>query len=110
MSFHQDVAPAGGFPPIKIGRYLPKKGFSSITLLAITTGIIGYGLTKYIVKQREENVLRRARQEERTAFIPKLNEYVEARKQFQREAVQRTIQADIEAAKKKYNSGTESKH
>ena len=53
-TYRQDMPPKGGFAPIHHIPDVKRKGFSNITLLGIASGLILYGITKYIVIQKAE--------------------------------------------------------
>lgn len=52
---NQDVAPTGGFPPVRVRRNLPNKFWSIGTFLFISTVVMGYGWYRYYkwIKKRE---------------------------------------------------------
>ena len=53
-TYRQDMPPKGGFDPVHVVPNTKRKGFSNLALLAIAAGLITYGLTKYIVRQKAE--------------------------------------------------------
>jgi len=53
-NFSQDMPPPGGFGNVKIDYRAQKKGFSNLTFLALTTGVITFGLARYIYYQKQE--------------------------------------------------------
>ena len=75
----QDVAPEGGFPKVAYIADTKRKGFSNITLLALSVGLITYGLVKYSIAITKENELRMARVEEKTIYAKKLDAFLRER-------------------------------
>ena len=53
-AFRQEMPPPGGFGNVKIDYRVQKKGFSNITLLALTSAVIVYGLGRYVYYQKKD--------------------------------------------------------
>ncbi len=43
----QEVAPPGGFPNVRVTRFLPKKGFTGLQILTMASVITLAGMWKY---------------------------------------------------------------
>ena len=72
----QDMPPQGGFASFSFHRNLPKKGFSSLTILAGATAISVIGMGQWITAQKKINQERLARIEERHLFLQKLDKHM----------------------------------
>jgi len=97
--FVQDMPPPGGFKKINAVRYIPKKGFSSLTLLGLATGITAYGLFTYIVKMKAKNEITHARAIDRGKFIPAIQEFVVEEREKKQKRIKDQIQRDVELLK-----------
>jgi hypothetical protein len=63
----------GGFASFSYHRYIPKKGFTGLTSLALVTGTVLGSFALWIRDSRIENSKRIARQQERAEFLKKLD-------------------------------------
>jgi len=98
-SYVQDLPPPGGFAPITRVANTRRKGFTNITLLAIATGIMTYGLAKYIIVQKRENEIRLTRVEERTQYAKKLEAYFSSKEEEKKKMVESTLHRAVEKRK-----------
>ena len=53
-TYRQDMPPKGGFAPVIKLPDTKRKGFSNIALLGLATGLITYGIAKYLYYQKQE--------------------------------------------------------
>ena len=79
IRYHQDKLTPGLTQKFNEKRYIPKKGFTGVGTLLLGTGIVVYGFTKFIIRQREDNEYRKLRAAERAATLPSLYEFLEKR-------------------------------
>jgi len=65
--------------PVDYARVIPKKGISGTATMLLACGIVAYGFTKYIIRQREDNEYRRLRIQERNLILQPMIDFVERR-------------------------------
>mmetsp|Transcript_20447 Transcript_20447/g.48463 ORF Transcript_20447/g.48463 Transcript_20447/m.48463 type:complete len:137 (-) Transcript_20447:148-558(-) len=66
----QDVAPKGGYAPIKTARNIPKGGASTLVMVTASAFIYGWGMYKIIQANRTRRVWRREEEDIRLATMP----------------------------------------
>eukprot|EP00898_Chlorokybus_atmophyticus_P005621 jgi/Chlat1/605/Chrsp103S01026 len=81
----QDGPPPGGFPAVKYGRSIPNKGPHGVTLFTATAILMGYGLYRVGLCNRERRALQQEKLAARVSIMPYLQaeedaRYVEKRK------------------------------
>lgn len=69
----QDVAPPGGFEPVRIKRNMPDKFWGAGTMLLVMAGIMGYGWYCYGRWYKRQIIVKKEQEQLQMAIMPFLN-------------------------------------
>eukprot|EP00294_Goniomonas_avonlea_P017606 CAMPEP_0114541382 /NCGR_PEP_ID=MMETSP0114-20121206/1276_1 /TAXON_ID=31324 /ORGANISM="Goniomonas sp, Strain m" /LENGTH=137 /DNA_ID=CAMNT_0001725617 /DNA_START=3 /DNA_END=416 /DNA_ORIENTATION=+ len=90
----QDMPPKEGYPPIRTGRHLPRRGPHPLVAGAIITSFMTYGMYLVIQANKERRALANEKRMARRAIVPYLQAEEDARMVVETERLHK-IEAEI---------------